>query len=172
MFAIGRLFGTALLVVALAGTAMAQEPELETRLGEKGAESPPATIEQLDWLVGQWSGTGIGGAPAHESWLPPVGTTMVGTFVQEDGESGIRFTEHLYIMEEEGTLIMRLKHFNPDMTSWEEKDETTDFKLIGIEPCAAYFHALTLRCDGDDGLVAAVRMGSGGELIFNFKDAG
>ena len=144
----------------------------ETRLGEDGFESPPASLEQMDWLVGQWAGEGIGGAPAMESWLPPTGSTMVGTFVQETAEGAIQFTEHLYLMEEDGTLVLRLKHFNADLTGWEEKEDMLSFRLVAIEPCAAYFHALTLRCadanQPGEGLVAAVRMRSGGELTFRF----
>lgn len=144
----------------------------ETRLGGEGFESPAARLDQMDWLVGQWSGEGIGGAPAMESWLPPTGDTMVGTFVQSTEEGGIRFTEHMYLMEEDGTLVLRLKHFNADLTGWEEKGDMLTFRLVAIEPCAAYFHALTLRCEDRDkpgvGLVAAVRMQSGGELLFRF----
>lgn len=148
----------------------------ETRIGEAGFESPPADLSQMDWLVGQWSGEGIGGAPAMESWLPPMGGIMVGTFVQqtagEDGAPVIMFTEHMYVMEEAGTVVLRLKHFNADLTGWEEKDDMLTFRLVAMEPCAAYFQALTLRCaDADkpgEGLVAAVRMQSGGELLFQF----
>jgi hypothetical protein len=126
----------------------------------------------VDWLVGQWSGDGIGGAPAMESWLPPTGNTMVGTFVQLSDGGEIQFTEHLYLMEVDGSLVLRLKHFNADLTGWEEKDGMVTFRLLDIEPCAAYFHALTLRCaDADkpgEGLIAAVRMQSGGELLFSF----
>lgn len=142
----------------------------ETRMEGEGFESPAARLDQMDWLVGQWSGEGIGGAPAMESWLPPTGDTMVGTFVQSTEEGGIRFTEHMYLMEEDGTLVLRLKHFNADLTGWEEKGDMLTFRLVAIEPCAAYFHALTLRCEDRDkpgaGLVAAVRMQSGGELLF------
>ena len=141
----------------------------ETRVGEEGFVSPPATLAQMDWLVGQWNGEGIGGSPAMESWLPPTGDTMVGTFVQSTAEGGIRFTEHLYLMEEEGSLVLRLKHFNADLTSWEEKDDMLTFRLLAIEPCAAFFNALTLKCDGEDGLLAAVRMNSGGELLFRLR---
>lgn len=153
----------------------------ETKLGAKGFKSPPATIEQMSWLVGQWIGTGIQDAPAMESWLPPVGETMaetmVGTFVQqkpaEDGGGTIMFTEHMYLMEEAGSLVLKLKHFNADLTAWEEKDDMVTFRLVAIEECAAYFHALTLRCDdrkdGTRGLLAAVRMQSGGELVFRFE---
>ena len=163
--------GAALLALQLAAPAAAQE----TRIGEEGFVSPPASLAEMEWLVGQWSGEGIGGAPAMESWLSPAGNTMVGTFVQTTEEGGIRFTEHLYLMEEGGTLVLRLKHFNADLTSWEEKDDMLTFRLLAIEPCAAYFHALTLRCDGEGGLLAAVRMKSSGEdvneLIFRFQPA-
>ncbi|MEM9501114.1 MAG: DUF6265 family protein [Pseudomonadota bacterium] len=177
MFAIGRLIGSVLAAIALAGSAVAQDAALETRLGEKDFESPPASLDQLDWLVGQWVGDGIQGAPAMESWLPPTGGTMVGTFVQETSGGEIMFTEHLYLMQENGTLALRLKHFNADLTAWEEKDDMLTFRLVALEPCAAYFHALTLRCADSDrpgeGLVAAVRMQSDKpevqELVFRFE---
>nr|WP_240048880.1 DUF6265 family protein [Parerythrobacter lutipelagi] len=167
------IFGLLAIMTVCMGAPLAAQ---ETRVAEEGFVSPHATIEQMDWLVGQWVGTGIGGAPAMESWLPPSGGTMVGTFVQETGEGDIRFTEHLYLMEQEGTLVLRLKHFNADLTGWEEKDGMLTFRLIAVEECAAYFHALTLRCDGENGLVAAVRMKSDKpepqELLFRFQRMG
>lgn len=175
MSAIRRAIGMYVVAIALTGSAAAQSGSPETRVGEEGFESPAATLEQTDWLIGQWSGTGIGGATAMESWLPPSGGTMVGTFVQETAEGAIQFTEHLYLMEEDDTLVLRLKHFNADLTGWEERDGMLTFRLLAIEPCAAYFHALTLRCaDADmpgEGLVAAVRMKSKPEieeLVFRF----
>ncbi len=154
------------LVALLAASPLAAQ---ETRVAQEGFESPPATLDQMDWLVGQWRGEGIGGAAAMESWLPPTGDTMVGTFVQTTDEGTIRFTEHLYLMEEEGTLVLRLKHFNADLTGWEEKGDMLTFRLIAIEECAAFFQALTLRCDGEEGLLAAVRMKEGEELLFRMR---
>ena len=165
----------ALVTLVLAAPLASEEPQMETRIGGKDFVSPPASIDQLDWLVGQWEGKGIQGSPAMESWLPPMGGTMVGTFVQETPEGAIMFTEILYLMEEEGSLVLRLKHFNADLTGWEEKDDMLTFRLVAMEPCAAYFNALTLRCaDAEkpgEGLVAAVRMQSGGELLFRFEAA-
>ena len=160
--------------LAFAGLAFAAPLQAqETRMGEDGFESPAATLQQMDWLVGQWIGDGIGGAPALESWLPPTGGTMVGTFVQQGADGAIQFTEHLYLMEEGGTLILRLKHFDAKLIAWEEKDDMLTFRLVAMEPCAAFFHGLTLRCAEADrpgeGLVAAVRMQSGGELLFRFS---
>ncbi|MCK0129836.1 DUF6265 family protein [Erythrobacter sp. F6033] len=176
MLGAGRIVGAALALSAFASAAVAQDGDYETRLGEEGFKSPPATLDQMDWLVGQWTGTGIQGAPAMESWLPESGGTMVGTFVQEKPDGAIMFTEHMYLMEEGGTLALKLKHFNADLTGWEEKDGMLTFRLVAIEPCAAYFNALTLRCADPDnpgsGIVAAVRMKSDKpvpqELIFRF----
>lgn len=95
---------------------------------------------------------------------------MVGTFVQADADGEIYFTEHLYLMQEEGTVVLRLKHFDGDLVGWEERDGMLTFRLIEMTDCAAYFRGLTFRCDGPDGLLVAVRMsgrdGSDSELIF------
>ena len=113
--------------LAIAAFTSASVSAQETRIGEEGFESPQASLAQMDWLVGQWSGDGIGGNPAMESWLPPTGSVMVGTFLQQGEDGEIQFTEHLYLMEEEGTLVLRLKHFNADLTGWEEKDDFLTF---------------------------------------------
>lgn len=171
-----RMAASAALVLSLAVPLAAQE----TRVGDAGFVSPPASVADAAWLVGRWSGTGIGGADAHESWLPPSGNTMVGTFVQETPEGGIMFTEHMYLMEHDGSLVVRLKHFNPDLTAWEDKDGMVTFRLLSAEPCALYFNALTFRCADKDagpagGLVIAVRMKSEKpepqELLFRFGRA-
>lgn len=157
------------LALALAAPLAAQE----TRVAPAGHMPPPATIEQAGWLVGDWVGTGIDGAEAAESWLPPSGDTMVGLFVQEKPDGALMFTEHMYLAEEEGSLVLKLKHFNPDLTGWEEKDGMVRFRLLSIEPCAAFFSSLTYRCEGEDGLLVAVRMKSEGdaieELVFRFQ---
>lgn len=160
----------AALALVTAGAPLAAQ---ETRVAEEGKPAPPARIADAAWLVGAWSGSGINGAEAHESWLAASGDTMVGTFVQETAAGAIMFTEHMYLMEEGGSLVVKLKHFNPDLTGWEEKDGMVTFRLIAAEPCALYFNALTYRCDGAGGMVVAVRMKSPKpepqELLFRFR---
>lgn len=159
----------AALGLVMAGPLAAQE----TRVAEAGQAPPPATIAEAAWLIGTWSGTGINGAEAHESWLAPSDSTMVGLFVQETAAGGIMFSEHMYLMEQDGSLVVKLKHFNPDLTGWEDKDGMVTFRLIAAEPCALYFNALTYRCDGEGGMVVAVRMKSDKptpqELVFRFR---
>lgn len=165
-----RLLVPAMLIfLAMPVALMAQE----TRPIPDDYEAPAAQLEEFSWLVGQWEGPGIGGNLALESWLPPTGNTMVGTFVQTDTGGNIQFSEHMYLMEDDGTVVLRLKHFNPDLTGWEERDDMTSFRLVSVEPCAAYFGGLTLRCEGDNGLLVAVRMrssaGEVSELVFDFE---
>ena len=166
---IAKLAASAALAVPIAATGQ------ETRPLPENYSAPAAQIEEFSWLAGQWQGKGIGGNLALESWLSPTGDTMVGTFVQTNAEGNIQFTEHMYLLENEGSVTFRLKHFNPDMTSWEEREKYVTFRLLEVEHCAAYFAGLTLRCDGEDGLLVAVRMrekdGEISELIFLFRRA-
>jgi hypothetical protein len=152
----------------------------ETRLGVEGLAPPAADITGLDWLVGVWEGTGIGGAPAQESWTQPLGGTMVGTFIQQKADGSIRFTELMYIRPAGASLELLLKHFNSDMTGWETQFEVERYPLVALEPCAAFFAGLTIRCADrarpGEGLVVAVRAGvddSGRptELVFRYARA-
>lgn len=162
-----KLFAT---LAVLAATPLSAQ---ETRVAPEGHVPPPANIAEAEWLAGDWVGTGIEGAEAAEFWIPPSNGTMIGLFLQEKPDGSIYFTEHMYLTEEQGSLVLKLKHFNPDLTGWEEKDGMVRFRLLSIEPCAAYFSSLTYRCEGEDGLLVAVRMKSEGEkikeLVFRFK---
>jgi len=42
-----------------------------------------------------------------------------------------------------------LKHFNRDLSPWEEKDDWTEFRLVAIKDQTAYFHGLTYQRTGD-----------------------
>jgi len=81
-------------------------------------------IENYEWLVGSWVGDGFGGH-SEEIWTAPVDGTMMGMYRHHnDGE--IVFYEFL-LLDETG---LRLKHFNPDITGWEEKDDFMIFEMI------------------------------------------
>ena len=144
----------------------------ETRQAVPGAPPPPARIADLAWLAGAWEGEGISGR-ARETYSPPMGGQMIGHFVQLKGEGEIAFSEILSIAEAGGSLEYRLKHFNADLTSWEEKDEVRRFPLVAVEDGAFYFDGLTIRRDGPDGMVGAVRVatkdGSAKEYVFRYR---
>lgn len=83
------------------------------------------------------------------------------------------FYEFWAMREVGGTLVLELKHFNPDMTGWEEKDEMTRFHLVRLEEDAAYFGGLTYQRVDDDTLQIWLAMrapdGETNELGFTLR---
>lgn len=110
---------------------------------KKGQASPAATIEDVTWIAGHWRGEAMGGL-TEEIWSPPLGKAMMGSFklVIEDQ---VNFYELMTITEENGSLILKIKHFDAALTGWEEKDETVDFPLVKLTERAAYFDGLTFE---------------------------
>lgn len=132
------------------------------RLAE-GAGSPPALISDVAWLAGSWEGTGLGGQ-SHESWLPPVGGQMAGVFHQSrDGE--LQFYELLQFVERDGSLVLRLKHFNDDLSGWEynSAEAAIEFPLVEIDCEVAYFDGLTYRLEEGGQLVIHLELHSQGQ---------
>lgn len=152
----------------LAAPALAAQ---ETRVAVPGAAPPAARVADLAWLAGAWEGEGLSG-PAREVYSPPMGGQIVGHFAQSRGD-GIWFYEIMTVAEAGGSIEYRLKHFNADLTGWEERSEVKRFPLVAVEGDAWYFDGLTIRRDGPDGMVAAVRIGSsdgaGREAVFRYR---
>ena len=111
------------------------------------AKTPPASVEDVAWLAGHWLGEGLGGI-SEEVWSPPRAGAMMGAFrlVRENKPV---FYEMLTIMEENGSLVFRLKHFNADLTAWEEKEKTVDFPLVAVEENAVHFQGLSLHLEDE-----------------------
>ncbi|HEX2445685.1 MAG TPA: DUF6265 family protein, partial [Vicinamibacterales bacterium] len=106
---------------SLPGYAQEKLTERTFRL-KAGEKSPPAAIADMAWLAGRWVGEALGGA-SEEIWSEPRAGAMMGMYrLVRDGKP--IFYELLTIVEENGTLMLRLKHFNADLTGWEEKLKT------------------------------------------------
>jgi len=85
-------------------------------------------LAKLNWLVGHWIGDGFGGI-SEEVWASPVDGAMMGMYRHiKDGK--INFYEFMNIVEIEGKVELRLKHFTPDLKGWEEKDKYIIFTFI------------------------------------------
>lgn len=151
----------AVIAISLAlGASSAAAQEVRS-LGD--AASPPATIDQMAWIVGSWEGTGLGGE-SHESWLPPVGNQIAGVFHQSrDGE--LQFYELLQFVERDGSLVLRLKHFNRDLSGWEDEraESAVEFPLVAMAGNRAYFSGLTFERLGEDAMRIHLRLGEDGE---------
>jgi hypothetical protein len=148
-FAIGWLMG-ALVLLGVQHLAVAQtQNTANTMKLDADAKSPPATLKDVAWLVGRWTGEGLGGQ-VEEVWTPPVHGQMMGMFrLVKEGK--IVFYEFLTLAEHEGTIEMRIKHFNANMTGWEEKEKFLTFKLVKSEGDRVYLGGFTVERKGDDG---------------------
>src|SRR5262245_56981124 len=133
--------------------ALAARADVAVRELAPGQASPPAKIADFAWLEGTWVGSGLGGH-TEESYSAPLAGAIVGTFrFVKDGK--VVFYELVTVVEENGSVLVRLKHFHPTLVGWEEKDKFVEFKLVALEGQAAYFDGQTLSRDGDT-LTAAV----------------
>jgi hypothetical protein len=146
---------SALIVLGCATQAAAQETPFRNRTANTftaSAEvpSPRATLQDMSWLTGRWSGTGLGGM-TEEMWSDPASGAMMGMFrLVKDGK--VIFYEFLTLVEQEGSLRLKLKHFNPDLTGWEEKADFITFRLLKLTPTEAFFEGITFRLEGPDRL--------------------
>jgi Domain of unknown function (DUF6265) len=154
--------GLALLVLAWnSGAAMAQESHPgspNTLSAGDDFKSPPATIEDLVWFAGAWRGEAMGGE-FEETWNRPLGDSMSGLFRMVEGGKTV-FSEHMMLMPQDGSLVVRLKHFDAQLHGWEEKDKTVDFRLLKIDGKTAWFNGLTYRMNSPDSMDIFVRMKS------------
>jgi hypothetical protein len=138
----------AIMAIAAATTclARAQSPQGSTpntlSLPE-GAPRPAAQVADLSWLAGHWSGEGLGGR-IEEVWSRPDAGAMVGYFRLVKDDKPV-FYEIMTLLPVEGSVELRLKHVNPDMTGWEEKNGFVTFKLVRHDATGAWFSGLTFR---------------------------
>ena len=74
-------------------------------------------LELLSWLTGCWKGTGLGGE-VEECWVRAPDGKYTSVFqMTKDGQ--LQFTEIVMINEFDGTLGMRVKHFDAAFEQWQ-----------------------------------------------------
>lgn len=142
-------------LVLLALGASADEPS-GTPETAPGAET---NLQQLDWMVGDWVGDGFGGV-CEEIWYPASGGAMIGMFrLVVDGEA--KFYEFMTLAPGAGGPSLRLKHFNPDLTGWEEKAEVVEFPFVAMDKKMIEFGGLTYERTSDSTLRITVALSHG-----------
>jgi len=133
--------------IVFTGFSNAQVKNTENTLKlAEGTAGEKATITEMEWIAGSWVGTGLGGV-SEETWSKPAGGIMVGTYRLIKDEKPA-FYEMMWMMEQEGSIILRLKHFSPSLVGWEEKDKSVDFKFVKREGKRVHFNGLTFENAG------------------------
>jgi hypothetical protein len=97
---------------------------------------PPATVSDLAWMTGHY-----GNGSLEENWAEPVGASIASLVRSTDGDGATNMIELIVVEEEEGSLVLRIKQWNPGMEPREEGfqvmelieigDKTVRFKNIG-----------------------------------------
>ena len=80
---------------------------------------------------------------------------MIGMFrFVKDGK--ISFTELCYLVEENDSVNLKLKHFDYNLHGWEEKSKTVDFKFIKSGINEIEFEGLSMKLLDENTLRARV----------------
>ncbi|MDH3748272.1 MAG: DUF6265 family protein [Gammaproteobacteria bacterium] len=158
---IALIAGSILAVMLDSG--MAAEPRTEhTYQLEEGEPRPAATLEDASWMAGSWSGTAFG-QRFEAVWNPPSAGSMIGMF-KLFGDDGVAFYEILLLSVEDGTLSLKVKHFNADFTAWEEKADFVNFRLVNKEHDALHFGGISFYRTDDDSMDGYIVMRNGDEI--------
>lgn len=133
---------------------------------EKGSEK--ATLKDIEWLAGNWTGEAFGGT-FEENWSNPSGGSMLFNFkLVVDGK--VVFYELGHIIEKEKTLLYQIKHFSANLKGWEEKDHSEDFRFIKKDKNRFYFDNFTFEKVSDNEVnLYAYFEDTKEEVVFNFK---
>ena len=138
----------------------------------------PITLHDLSWLAGRWVDDS-GGNLSEETWSAPSGDAMLGMW-RYVVEGKTRLYEILRVSAEEGSLVLRLRHFDPALVAMEDKATPYVLKLVSTDPRRLVFEGpevgasgtvrLTYARPSDD--VLAVTLEKGGQTKgFQFRRA-
>ena len=147
-------FASALMILLVLGPVQAK-----TR-----ASAPDVT--SLAWMAGHWVGTQTEDL-SEEIWLPPASDAMAGMW-RWGSKGQIRLYELLTISEEGDRVVLRLRHFRPNLAALEDRDSPLVLPLIRTGANEAVFEGtgsdggrlrIIYRRPSPDTLEAAVEKG-------------
>ncbi len=123
---------------------------------------PTASLADVSWLVGSWSGEAFG-SNFEEVWNPASAGSMVGMWkLLKDDQ--VVFYELMLLVEEEGSLSIKVKHFSEDFTAWEDKEEFIQFRLVKIAADEVHFAGISFYRIDDNEIHSYIVMKHDGEV--------
>lgn len=118
--------------VALVSYVWASESE------EAQSEAVHPTIDDFAWFTGHWLGEENGGDEwTEETWGAAHDGLILGMFRQDSPRQ--TFYELFTLAETDAGIELRIKHFNPGLVAWEEKEESVLFQLVEVRENHATF---------------------------------
>ena len=122
-----------------------------------------ARLEDLAWLEGFWSGR-VNGDEVAEVWAGASVGAMMGMF-RCIREGRVRFYEFMTITKASAQVDLTIKHFDPALVGWEEKDAAARFVLTESSGQKAVFY----QSSGDKQLWLVYESLNGSELRIYFR---
>lgn len=121
------------------------------------------SVTELNWLSGAWQGS-VGDDQIEEHWSKVAAGTLMGMF-RWMHEGQVRFYELLTIEPQDDHLAMHIKHFDPGLIGWEEKDQVVTLVLVKVSEREAVFY----RAGGEQPLWLFYRREAENSLIAFFE---
>jgi hypothetical protein len=136
------------------------------------ADDPPAytDLSPVSWLGGEFGGEGDGGMTFEEHWSTPRDGAMMGMFRLASGGQ-VRVYEFLLLELEEGSIMLRLRHYRSAMKDVDEAPlrlklaEAKDGRLVFENPDGDRPKRIIYEKDGEKGLNATVETTREGQPV-------
>jgi len=154
-------FALALIGASDFAVAQSQRTEHTYKLNNPD-DRPAATLDDVSWLVGSWAGEAFGNT-FEQAWNPPSAGSMIGFFKLLDDDE-VAFYELLLLVEEHGSLSLKVKHFNADFTAWEDKEDYVTFRFVKAEEDAVHLSGISFYRIDENTLHGYLVMRSGDEI--------
>ncbi|MEL7446470.1 MAG: DUF6265 family protein [Pseudomonadota bacterium] len=133
----------------------------------EGREPTPSTLDDLAWMEGTWVGSrGPGHTVQHVILAEEVGH-MPG-FVRSWQGDTVLFYEITTFAEVGDHVAYRVKHFNYDLTGWEEREQVIHRPLLGKGKGMLRFNGITFEQTDEDSFTVYFRIPEGpneGEIL-------
>jgi hypothetical protein len=82
----------------------------------------------LSWMAGDWR-CEVWGGQGEETWTANVNGQLIGMF-RHTKAGQPQFYEFLATEQQGGELVLKMRHFGPDLKAWEEKDKALTWRVV------------------------------------------
>lgn len=129
----------------------ASEKAPEVLSYQSGQTLAPAHLAQFAWMVGdwRWEGDVYGYKKGSLHIFPEKGQQMIALARGFEGDK-FWMSEVVNYIEENGSVVKRMRHLGFELNSWEPQNEPIVVRLLRVEENIFYFHDHTIVKHNDN----------------------
>ncbi len=130
------------------------------------ADNHGPSVEDLAWMTGTWSGAMVQGGSLEENWAEPKNGSMAALVRGFSPDGTTNMIELISIEEENDSLVLRLKQWNPGMTPRAEGFQVMKLieskdRMVRFENTGEGLAKLGYSRPDDDTFVISIEMAGG-----------